>query len=95
MPVCQCCPNFVSPGIERCENCATPVGKLAECPNCYREILKDVSKCRHCGYYISDDGREASEYKFSDRDSFYLNDEESADSDELEFGYEQDAQEDF
>jgi hypothetical protein len=87
MPVCSCCPNFISPDVERCENCATPVGKLATCPNCYREILKDISQCRHCGFYISADGDEASEYRFPEEDAYGFDD---VDTDELESTYEDD-----
>lgn len=89
MPVCRCCPNFISPGVERCENCATPVGDLIKCPNCYSEILEGSSQCRHCGYYISDDGREASEYEFSD------NDWSASDEDDDEYSDENDRDDDL
>jgi len=83
MPVCSCCPNFISPGVERCENCATPVGELAECPTCLAEILAGSTQCRHCGYFISDDGSEGSEYPFPEREWSYTEDEFLEDEDAL------------
>ena len=94
MPVCQCCPNFISPGVERCENCATPAGALADCPTCGREVLRGSEQCRHCGYYINDDGDEGSEYPFPETDSSGF-DTESDDEDEDYETFDDELREDF
>ena len=56
MPVCMCCPNFISPGVARCENCAEPAGPLFDCPVCGSEVLKGETYCNRCNSYISKDG---------------------------------------
>jgi hypothetical protein len=56
MPVCNCCPNFISPGVARCENCAEPAGPLFDCPVCGSEVLKGETYCYRCSSYISKDG---------------------------------------
>jgi len=68
MPVCQCCPNFISPGVERCETCATPVGPITQCPECLRDILEDSEQCRHCGTYLHHDEDSSDDYTFTDDD---------------------------
>ena len=56
MPVCMCCPNFISPGIARCENCNSPAGELFDCPVCGNDVLKGETYCYRCHSYISKDG---------------------------------------
>ena len=56
MPVCNCCPNFISPGVARCENCAEPAGELFDCPVCGNDVLKGETYCNRCRSYISKDG---------------------------------------
>ncbi len=55
MPVCNCCPNFISPGVARCENCAEPAGPLFDCPNCGSEVLEGETYCNRCRSDISKD----------------------------------------
>jgi predicted nucleic acid-binding Zn ribbon protein len=52
----MCCPNFISPGVARCENCAEPAGPLFDCPVCGSEVLKGETYCNRCKSYISKDG---------------------------------------
>jgi hypothetical protein len=52
----MCCPNFISPGVARCENCAEPAGPLFDCPVCGSEVLKGETYCYRCSSYISKDG---------------------------------------
>jgi len=56
MPVCNCCPNFISPGVARCENCNSPAGDLFDCPVCGNDVLKGETYCNRCRSYISKDG---------------------------------------
>ena len=56
MPVCMCCPNFISPGVARCENCNSPAGELFDCPVCGTDVLKGETYCNRCSSYISKDG---------------------------------------
>jgi hypothetical protein len=60
VPVCKCCPNFISPGVARCENCAEPAGPLFDCPVCGTELLKGETHCNRCSSYISKDGTRGS-----------------------------------
>lgn len=61
MPVCNCCPNFISPGVARCENCAEPAGPLFDCPVCGSEVLEGETYCRRCNSYLSKDGARGSD----------------------------------
>ena len=93
MPVCSCCPNFISPGVPRCENCAEPAGDLFDCPTCGSEVLVGERQCLRCGYYISADGKKGSGSPMSDfdedlagdgyedQDEFEEEEEEEQDSD--------------
>jgi hypothetical protein len=56
MPVCSCCPNFISPGVARCENCNSPAGELFDCPVCGNDVLKGETYCHRCRSFISKDG---------------------------------------
>ena len=60
MPVCMCCPNFISPGVARCENCAEPAGPLFDCPVCGSEVLEGETYCNRCSSHISKDGTRGS-----------------------------------
>jgi len=61
MPVCNCCPNFISPGVARCENCNSPAGELFDCPVCGNDVLKGETYCYRCHSYISKDGTRGGE----------------------------------
>jgi len=61
MPVCMCCPNFISPGVARCENCNSPAGELFDCPVCGNDVLKGETYCYRCHSYISKDGTRGGE----------------------------------
>ena len=60
MPVCNCCPNFISPGVARCENCNSPAGELFDCPVCGTDVLKGETYCNRCSSYLSKDGTRGS-----------------------------------
>ena len=83
MPVCMCCPNFISPGVARCENCAEPAGPLFDCPVCGSEVLKGETYCNRCSSYISKDGTRGgySEWEVSEDREF---DDVVEDADEFE-----------
>jgi hypothetical protein len=83
MPVCMCCPNFISPGVARCENCAEPAGPLFDCPVCGSEVLKGETYCYRCSSYISKDGTRGSysEWEVSEDREF---DDADEDADEFE-----------
>jgi hypothetical protein len=83
MPVCNCCPNFISPGVARCENCAEPAGPLFDCPVCGTELLKGETHCYRCSSYISKDGTRGSysEWEVSEDREF---DDADEDADEFE-----------
>ena len=83
MPVCNCCPNFISPGVARCENCAEPAGPLFDCPVCGSEVLKGETYCNRCSSYISKDGTRGgySEWEVSEDREF---DDADEDADEFE-----------
>jgi predicted amidophosphoribosyltransferase len=57
----MCCPNFISPGIARCENCNSPAGELFDCPVCGNDVLKGETYCYRCHSYISKDGTRGGE----------------------------------
>jgi hypothetical protein len=61
MPDCNCCPNFISPGVARCENCNSPAGELFDCPVCGNDVLKGETYCYRCHSYISKDGTRGGE----------------------------------
>ena len=91
MPVCQCCPNFISPGVPRCENCNSPAGELFDCPVCGTDVLKGETYCRRCNSYISKDGTRGSDsawdvsedrnYDDDDDDDFEDEDDREEDED--------------
>ena len=84
MPVCMCCPNFISPGVPRCENCGEPAGELFDCPTCGSEVLKGEGQCLRCGYYISADGTKGGETPMSVFDEPGLEGDGYEDQDEFE-----------
>ena len=88
MPVCMCCPNFISPGVPRCENCGEPAGKLFDCPVCGSEVLEGETYCRRCDSYLSKDGKRGSDSAWDvseDRDyDDELNEDDEFDDDEGE-----------
>ena len=83
MPVCNCCPNFISPGVACCENCAEPAGPLFDWPVCGSEVLKGETYCYRCSSYISKDGTRGSysEWEVSEDREF---DDADEDADEFE-----------
>lgn len=89
MPVCNSCPNFISPGVARCENCNSPAGELFDCPNCRSEMLVGDNQCPQCHSYISDDGEESSEYSVPGSSSFFDSDDEAEEFDEDGDSYEE------
>ena len=74
MPVCMCCPNFISPGVARCENCNSPAGELFDCPVCGTDVLKGETYCNRCRSYISNDGTRGGDSPMSDFDEEFADD---------------------
>ncbi len=84
MPVCMCCPNFISPGVARCENCAEPAGTLFDCPVCGSEVLEGETFCHRCNSYISADGKRGGDTPMADFDEPGLEGDGYEDQDEFE-----------
>ena len=74
MPVCNCCPNFISPGVARCENCNSPAGELFDCPVCGTDVLKGETYCNRCRSYISKDGTRGGDSPWDVSDDREFND---------------------
>jgi len=80
----MCCPNFISPGVPRCENCAEPAGELFNCPTCGSEVLVGARQCLQCHYYISADGKRGGDTPVADFDEPGLEGDGYEDQDEFE-----------
>jgi len=80
----MCCPNFISPGVPRCENCAEPAGELFNCPTCGSEVLVGERQCLQCHYYISADGKRGGDTPVADFDEPGLEGDGYEDQDEFE-----------
>jgi predicted nucleic acid-binding Zn ribbon protein len=87
----MCCPNFISPGVARCENCAEPAGPLFDCPVCGSEVLEGETYCNRCSSYISKDGTRGGDAPMSDFDENLAGD---GYEDEDEFEEEEEEEED-
>jgi len=93
MPVCNCCPNFISPGVARCENCNSPAGELFDCPVCGNDVLKGETYCHRCRSYISKDGTRGDDSPWDvseDREFDNFDDENDPDEFEQDRGDEDD-----
>ena len=84
MPVCNSCPNFISPGVPRCENCNSPAGELFDCPTCGTDVLVGETYCRRCNSYISSDGKKGGGTPMSVFDEPGLEGDGYEDQDEFE-----------
>jgi hypothetical protein len=89
----MCCPNFISAGVTRCENCNAPAGDLFDCPVCGTELLEGETYCDRCYSYISKDGTRGSSSSWDVSEDREFDDDD--DLEEFEHEVEDDYSADF